>query len=651
MSHNKSKNKEKIKISKVIVTSAVVISIIAAIGVLGYFSRQIIQWGQIQVAKYELKDDKLNDAIALYRYAIVTYRYNESAYIELADLYERVGSPYDITTLEIGYKYTQSPVIKERLDKLDKEGVVDNTETTVTENEEQKSEYLLETLTETDSKGNVSVLSYSYDDKGLLTEIEETNGQGEFVGRNEYSYDEEGKLTENREYKLRCNLTYKYDENGVLIEEDCKNFENDYTNNQFSVLPNGLIEASNDNSYHIVYELNEDGNIVNSLLNMGEKEYSIDQKYDKNGRVTEQQNDDTTVKISYDDNGNISHYEVVKDIIKTDISYLYDDNNNLLEEEEMTSLKDGKNWVENNTVSSICVYDAGNNRIADIFYQDGKFVYSMKKDYENKKLVKNVVYYEGNDDASYSIDYTYDENGREIQNVETYNSLNKKITNTKTYNDEGFCQSILTTYDGENIEDERDSYVVFTYENGRIVDEKDYFIVSNTALTDKIENINENTYTVWNSNYDTNNAKINTVFEKYENGQVVNRTTINCDNNEMESSVLYYYDDDNRLIEEVDYDKYAKISKHYEYEYDENGNLKEVYLIPNGGGEKYGVQFNTYRDFDGLYLLVRQSDGYSNVSNFTYDTNNNLIKEEKYTKMKTLDGVIEYSYIKNEFDE
>ena len=76
------------------------------------------------------------------------------------------------------------------------------------------------------------------------------------------------------------------------------------------------------------------------------------------------------------------------------------------------------------------------------------------------------------------------------------------------------------------------------------------------------------------------------------------------------------YDEDGRMIEEIDYDSNEKIKNHIQYVYENELLMKEIYLDHKGNLEKYFVY---EYDADGL-----------KVSKKNFDAKDNIYKERRY---------------------
>ena len=76
------------------------------------------------------------------------------------------------------------------------------------------------------------------------------------------------------------------------------------------------------------------------------------------------------------------------------------------------------------------------------------------------------------------------------------------------------------------------------------------------------------------------------------------------------------YDEDGRMIEEIDYDSNEKVKNHIRYVYENDLLVKEIYLDHKGNLEKYFVY--TY-DEDGLL-----------ISKKNFDAKDKIYKERKY---------------------
>jgi len=80
------------------------------------------------------------------------------------------------------------------------------------------------------------------------------------------------------------------------------------------------------------------------------------------------------------------------------------------------------------------------------------------------------------------------------------------------------------------------------------------------------------------------------------------------------------YDDDGRMVEEIDYDSNEKVKSHIQYVYENDFLIKEIYLDHKGKLEKYFVY--TY-DADGL-----------KVSKKNFDAKDKIYKEKRYRYQK-----------------
>jgi antitoxin component YwqK of YwqJK toxin-antitoxin module len=146
--------------------------------------------------------------------------------------------------------------------------------------------------------------------------------------------------------------------------------------------------------------------------------------------------------------------------------YTYDEHDNILTEkqgsgEEVDTSRTYENTYENGKLTEVKIYrgetldericyDADGNEILEIGYSDGEESYRSESTYENDKLVKNVVSYDGQQ-KSIAL-YIYDAKGNLTERSYTYGD-DEPQRKVYTYNDSGDVIG-LKAYEGDELEGE-----------------------------------------------------------------------------------------------------------------------------------------------------------------------------------------------------
>ncbi len=185
--------------------------------------------------------------------------------------------------------------------------------------------------------------------------------------------------------------------------------------------------------------------------------------------------------------------------------------------------------------------------------------------------------------------------------AEGYNSLR-----TIEYHEDKLSRTELELDEDDTVEEKH----IWRYENGNLIEQAEY--------DDREKLVRKNLYA-----YDNNNRLIEeTEFEKK-------------DKKPLQSKLYTYYDDKNQVSDLKILNRKRKIIEQYHFEYNESGQVIRQFSPISGSIE---IEY-----LSGLNRIERNIDVNGNIMHekqYFYDAENNLIKEE--TPLETTEYKIEY---------
>ena len=613
-----------IKIILLLILKYVIIAlVIVALCFLGFNSRRIIQYVQIEVARYEASQNKPYNSIATYLYSLKMYKDNPQAYIELYQMYKKVEDDYSAkVTLEAGYERTQSEEIYALLKEINDKESSDQKAVAAqnTENDNAADADQVKRMTIIDSKGNKEISDYEYNENKDLITVTKTDGEGVFTGREEYLYDEDNEPAGTENYKLRYTKRYSYDENGNLANILEDSVYESGTDTSFHFSDDFDVYTQEDFDYAIVYTYNEDNQITEIVAQNATGTFYLTNKYDKktkNRTGTVVKSDDQTVltdEAKYDSKGNLT-----KEVITFDsndpkerktINYTYTEDNlpDTINTQYEYYDNETRRWETNtllyydvvfNDENVIYVYDDNGRLKAEMNYVDNTFISSYKYVYDNKGNLSEETFYEPRSlDDSIIIDFEYDDKNN-VSQVNGENLMGEKTRiEVFEYDSKGNCESHLFRNNSEDSES-KDSYYTYLYDdNNRLIEENVYYIVMSTREDEKTEN-EDHSYSVW---YKEKDSLGNVTLEGYEE-----------------------YDIDGNLMAETFFDTdEGRLTQRIEYKYDKNGYLIEKDVIGDKGVTKekveyeYNYAYQLYKEIEHIMITSTREDVYQ-TEYFYYD--------------------------------
>lgn len=355
-----------------------------------------------------------------------------------------------------------------------------------------------------------------------------------------FSYDSKGNMISYVTGSSANNIYYAYDSKGNIIREKDGESYTYYTyDNNNNVLIEATLKENYSGSIPTVYDA--------SLTCFDMVSYT----YDEKGRVSkEESNDGTVYQYEHDDQGNVLKVTssiVINDITETYVtSYTYDDMSNIL-------------TTDSSNGNSINIYDAA-----------------------GRKLLENA---DGNCTRT-----IYDEYGRIIQEItaEDYDVSKDGLPNANTYSDSA-AGHIYNYDENGNLISETNRLGVTTnykYFSTGEKKQKSYDIYEfNYTLTGELESVKiagNTTISYVHDEYD------NLVEEKYANGNTIRYeynedgyVTAEYRNNNTSPFVTFTYDEENELIQKINYDSDLK------YIYGDNNDVDIYRLSDNALIQSY----------------------------------------------------------------
>ncbi len=373
------------------------------------------------------------------------------------------------------------------------------------------------------------------------------------------------------------------------------------------------------------YVFNQSGKLIEKHDGHGQK---LNLTYDSNGKLENVTEPVSGMLLTFDYNTS-GFLENVTDTLSRQVSFSYDDSNNLTEiidpsENTMTYTYNSQGWILTGTDSdNVQVfsnqYDNSGRVIAQDDAVEGNHItqFHYEETTEPETIITTVTDRNGNqrvlthddkyqliqviDQLGYTTTYTYDGNGNRLSEINA-----KQLTTEYTYDERG---NILTVTDPE------EKVTAMTYD------------INNNLLT--ITNPVEKTIT---NTYDSNNKLLtitdplqNTTTYTYENGLVKTRTSpgqgvvtytyqnglLQSTENEEGYTLTYTYDDAGRVMAVTD-----GANKTTSFTYDNNDNLlTEIDPLSNTFTYTYDYRGN----------IITGTDPNSNTTTYTYNGNGKLI--------------------------
>ena len=534
-------------------------------------------------------------------------------------------------------------------------------------------------------------VNYEYNEQGLLSKITEINDNNEEVIVEELTYytndnDDLGKIKTVKDANGKID-TYVYNQNDrtTTITDQNNRVKKQYFDTRGYITkqeePDGKVTTV---SYNLENGINKYGEVLSKTDYTGKlTEYT----YDSNGNALTEKingktktytyNDKNNVTKKTDENGNYIEYTYADDGI-TLLKEKYMDGSEIKYEYYTTGIK-GLVKSKTNQKGKVISYEYdqyGNiSKETDALGNNTNYVYNNIGWILSKTSPKGTV-----------TTYEYDNSGNNTKvtenGIQTLNEYNYKNNITKTTNgnsnfkiyeydnaqnlvkvidEEGY----VTTYEydiyGNKIKENKANNASYIYEYdvlnnitkktleqnniSNVLEEISYsYSEGNTTTTTKKYQDDTN-YTTYVEIKDfrgnvTQNKKQDAAYTyEFDNaGRLVSET------NEIGKNITYIYDNLNRVTkkyEEIEADKY-KLTM---YEYDTVGNVikekvgKEKVNL-NGEATNYIITEYSYDDNNNLILKTNSS---SQEFKYTYDSENNKIKEE----VKISDGkykTTEYTY-------
>ena len=272
----------------------------------------------------------------------------------------------------------------------------------------------------------------------------------------------------------------EYDENYNIIGtktyiNDKLNYEVTYDKDPQKPLQEKSYYEDGTRTSTVVYVYDESGNRLErtSTYDNGEEKRvnKVVCTYDANGNVlTEKHYEDGELHYNYTytytASGKVESETHNWDGNESWTRYTYDEHDNIVTEkqgfgEEVTTSKTYENSYANGKLTEVKIYrgetldericyDADGNKTLQIGYSDGEENYRSESTYENGKLVKQVVSYDG-EQQSIAL-YVYDAKGNLTERSYTYGD-DEPQRRVYTYNDSGDVIG-LKTYEGDELEGE-----------------------------------------------------------------------------------------------------------------------------------------------------------------------------------------------------
>ncbi len=155
---------------------------------------------------------------------------------------------------------------------------------------------------------------FVYDSKGRLLKMETRNSANVIVGKKESKYDKKGNEVERKLYdKKRGNMrvVFKYDTDNNLVQSETFDKNKKLIGRYVNTYENGAAKTTTvyDKSGNIAREIwfiyNEAGKLIREDFKDLSNSYSIKNKYDETGNISEVETPQTKRIITYDDMQNI----------------------------------------------------------------------------------------------------------------------------------------------------------------------------------------------------------------------------------------------------------------------------------------------------------------------------------------------------------
>lgn len=533
-------------------------------------------------------------------------------------------------------------------------------------NNQLQKEIIYASEKQVDAGNATSVTNYTYTKDGLLESI--TDGISGTVVEN--VYDSIGNKIQEIEYdkdgQMLSKLLFKYDLAGNIIKETQVNVSGDskdeikQLSNQYHYYPNGKIHYTIDTSgIKTVYTYDESFRVQSVISGTQE---SLDANaapvlqyvYDDAGRVKKEvyEGEDglsISTEYSYDIYGNVISK---KDNKKNVTTYRYDGNNNLIETEDVTGRILYNHYDSMNRVieTGVKIKEGQNQVTKDIILLTNQYNVSdrsvTQKDEVNGTTVTSYYNYAGlvyktvDNETNATTETIYDTEGRVLQTTDANGLLTEY-----SYND--YMQVAKVT------RGQKGKLVAGKYEfNGDDIREETYSYDSlgrMYSVADVLDTTEGTTEQVQSSITYDGFGRIQTLRDPNQNAAKDGGYTyqysydeyglLSQETNSIGNVTKYQYNE-NRLLSTVidsanektayEYDSLNRISKIkdtaglIEYQYDENGNIREIKETDNWAEELLNNGRIIRKEYDELDRIRTYTDSNGRTIKYAYDALGNV---------------------------
>ena len=433
-----------------------------------------------------------------------------------------------------------------------------------------------------DENGNVKSFKYFYGTNQELIKFETSDGL-----ITEYLNDEENKKFTTMVYHKEDPTTKYYyhqqlDEHERIISEKEKeeDFETNYSyyDNILSLLKTQKI--GNQTIYY-GYDSNND-RCISKSQSINNMDYSLIYGY-TNGLLTQVNNNDgLKINYEYDDCNNITKVKINDQLIVQMST----------SEEDITYTNNNVSITEKGTIKTIDYFDENEVSIKKIYDKKGNLIESG--------YIRRGIY-------SPKIKYYYDEKG---QLVTIDDEITLKQSNF-SYNDDG----LLSSSETDTIETN------YSYNQNKLISQLTRnFTDSNSFTYNYAYSYNQNPYLC--TSYSYNNFIFNYDYDLLE--RIKEKKTSYNGNVLLKEKYGYVKDGDQtfNLINHLQVAILNKTKDDYQYVYDKNGNIAEIF--------ENGKLINQYT-YDENNRLIKETDAILKQKiKYLYDKNNNILNKTVY---------------------
>ena len=489
--------------------------------------------------------------------------------------------------------------------------------------------------------------SYTYDKQGNLTQAEYANDS-----KSVYTYDVTGKLVSSTSPDLvSVNLAYDKAGNITSVEKSggrktSYTYDNNYNVTSVTDPEGNVTKNTYDTLNRITSVTDADGNIT---------EYA----YDKTGNVTGIKRADSETSYAYDASGNVVEEVLSKvtdksgvsaDSVKYRKSYTYDRNNRLIqvingestasyEYDKMGNITSQTDAAGNTTQFTYdsegnltSVSDSAGNTTSYEYDTAARLIKCVRPDGQNIKYdydVLDEMLSKSCTDGT-QVEYAYDVMGKRISmkdhtgetgyttdkagNITSVTQLGKKTEYTY---DECARLSEITYPDGTGVTYEYDlnDHLIKVTDNGETT-QYTYDKTGNVIKTER-------------------SSGINTEYTYDEQSRLTK--LVNSKDGEILSSFEYSYDIAGNVISEDAVS--PETSAHMDYEYDNSGQLIKYTRITDSSNEEYTYTYDKSGNITGL---VKTGVEQPETIEYTYNSSNQLV-----SSVSSISGKTDYSYDAN----